>query len=74
MSLSASFDEFNLDLELRYAGDMLPMVEHRPTADEIVDHEDGAQRLAAYLLRRYASRMTASMRDGNPVIRLHFDH
>ena len=74
LNLSAKFDEFNLEVELRYAGELLPIVHDRPTTDEIVDRDDGAQRLAAYLLRRYTTRMSSSSRDGNATVRLQFDH
>jgi xanthine permease XanP len=73
MTLGASFDEFNLDIELRYAGDELRVTETRPSADEIAE-EDGARRLSGFLLTRYADKVTTSGRDGSWVVRLHFDH
>jgi xanthine permease XanP len=73
MTLGASFDEFNLDIELRYAGDKLLVTETRPSLDEIVE-EDGARRLSGFLLTRYADKVTTSGRDGAWVVRLHFDH
>lgn len=74
MTLSASFDEFNLDIELRYAGEMFEAAETRPSPDEIAESDDGARRLAGYLLRRFADKVTTSGRDGMWVVRLHFDH
>ncbi|WP_270934827.1 solute carrier family 23 protein [Falsiroseomonas oryzae] len=74
LRLSARFDEYNLDLELRYAGAVLPEVRERPSPEEIAEHPDGARRLAAFLLRRSATRVTFGGRDGARVVRLHFDH
>jgi xanthine permease XanP len=73
MTLGASFDEFNLDIELRYAGAMLAPTKTRPTVAEISE-EDGARKLSSFLLGRYADKMTTSGRDGACVVRLHFDH
>jgi len=74
MTLGASFDEFNLDIELRYAGEMFKVAETRPSPDEIAESDDGARRLAGFLLRRFADKVTTSRRDGVWVVRLHFDH
>jgi xanthine permease XanP len=73
MTLGASFDEFNLDIELRYAGEQLLMTDTRPSLDEIAE-EDGARRLSGFLLTRYADKVTTSGRDGAWLVRLHFDH
>ncbi len=45
----------------------------RPTAEEIVERDDGAHRLAAYLLQRYATGVSTSIRNGICTVRLHFD-
>ncbi len=74
MTLSIGFDEFNLDLDLTYAGDPFPIVRARPTPEEIVDHEDGVRRLAAYLLQSRATRVSSSSRDCRNTVRLHFQH
>jgi NCS2 family nucleobase:cation symporter-2 len=73
MTLGASFDEFNLDIELRYAGEKLLVTDTRPSLDEIAE-EDGARKLSGFLLTRYADKVTTSGRDGAWVVRLHFDH
>jgi hypothetical protein len=73
MTLGASFDEFNLDIELRYAGDRFEVVEARPSLDEIAK-DDGARRLSSFLLSRHADKVTTSGRDGAWAVRLHFDH
>jgi xanthine permease XanP len=74
MTLGASFDEYNLDFELRYAGEKFEAAQTRPSVEEIVESEDGARRLSGFLLRRYADRVRTSGRDGGWVVQLHFDH
>ena len=74
LELSVSFDEFNLNIELQYVGDILPMVDRRPTPDEIAEYDDGARRLAAYLLRRAASSISSRMRGSKCVVDLRFEH
>jgi NCS2 family nucleobase:cation symporter-2 len=74
MRLSAGFDEYNLTVELRYDGAELPDVRQRPDAEETAENPDGALRLAAYLLRRRATRITRGGQEGARIVRLHFDH
>jgi NCS2 family nucleobase:cation symporter-2 len=74
MTFSASFDEFNFDIELRYSGEKFEVTDTRPSLEEIVESDDGARRLSGFLLRRFADRVTTSGREGAWVVRLHFDH
>ena len=74
LKLEASFDEFNLDIRLSYTGESLAFPEHRPTDDEIIETEDGARRLAGFLLRRNADRVRSENRGGRAQVLFHFDH
>ncbi len=75
VSLRAAFDEFSLDIELRYAGEKFEATRTRPSADEILASPDGVRRLSGFLLLRYADKVTTtSGRDGTWLVRLHFDH
>src|SRR5262249_22725972 len=51
IEIEASFDEFNLDIRIRYAGAPLVIPDQRPTAEQIVDSPEGERLLAGYLLR-----------------------
>ncbi len=73
MALSASFDEFRLDVDLNYQGNILPMVNQRPSVEEIMEL-DGARKLAAFLLGQFASKVTSSERNGDCTVRLNFIH
>lgn len=74
VELVASFDEFHLDVRITYAGVPLELPEERPGVDEILGSEDGERRLAGYMLRRCADRVSTSVRGGRATVLLHFDH
>lgn len=62
IALSGSFDEFDLAVEARCAGELLELSARRPTLDEIHDSADGARQLAGYLLRHTADRSSSTRR------------
>ena len=74
LEITASFDEFSLDVRVSYAGKPLELPETRPTNEEIMESEDGQRRLAGYMLRRYADRVSATNKSGRSTIHFHFDH
>jgi xanthine permease XanP len=74
LEIEASFDEFSLDLRVSYDGAPLELPETRPSNEEIMASEDGARRLAGFMLRRYADRVQATSRAGRATILFHFDH
>ena len=74
IALSGSFDEFDLVVEARYAGELLELPERQPTPDEIHDSEDGVRLLAGYLLRNNADRAAATRRGDMCVVLFHFHH
>ena len=72
--VTASFDEFNLDVRIAYAGALLEFPDHRPSDHEIRDTEDGVRRLAGFMLRHNADRVRAETADGKSVALFHFAH
>jgi xanthine permease XanP len=72
--IEASFDEFNLDVRIRYAGAPLSIPDRKPTPREIVASEDGERLLAGYLLRQSADRIHARGTAGAAEMVLHYDH
>jgi NCS2 family nucleobase:cation symporter-2 len=74
LEVTASFDEFNLDIRVSYEGAPLELPERRPTNEEIMESEEGQRRLAGFMLRRYADRVAATHRGGRSTILFHFDH
>jgi len=74
IEISATFDEFNLDVRAFYEWDALEFPEARPSNREIVANENGARLLAGFMLRRCADRLQAQHKDGRAGVLLHYDH
>ncbi|MFN0298772.1 MAG: solute carrier family 23 protein, partial [Burkholderiales bacterium] len=74
LELQASFDEFNLDVRVRYEGTALEFPENRPSLDSIQQSDDGARQLAGFLLRRNADRLRAEQDGPRALVWFHFDH
>ena len=71
--LEMIFDEFNLDLALRYDGKPLAIVGEY-VAPSSVDAELSITQLSLHLIRKSADRLTVSEKNGQQRILLHFDH
>jgi NCS2 family nucleobase:cation symporter-2 len=69
-----SFDEFNLDVEIRYDGGLMEFPNRRPTEDALLADEKAVAGLSGFLIRQYADRVNAEMVDGRCRIQMHFDH
>jgi NCS2 family nucleobase:cation symporter-2 len=74
IDVEASFDEFRLDLRLSYDGPPLELPDRRPTAEEVMESDEGQRRLAGYLLRHHADRVQAGRRAGRSTLHFHFQH
>ena len=81
VTLSASFDEFDLACRLTYPGKPLALKEHAPMdAMALLEEEDDAaldaamERMSSLLVARLADRVLSSERNGTAELRLHFNH
>lgn len=74
VELEAAFDEFNLDVGLRYRGLPLVFPTARPSRREILDEPEGERLLAGYLLRRSADRIATRAFGEEAEVVLHYDH
>ncbi len=72
--VEAAFDEFNLDLRVSYDGVQLELPEARPSLEEILASDEGERRLAGFMLRRSADRVTSRCVDNRATVSFHFDH
>lgn len=72
--IAASFDEFNLDVRIRYKGAPLSIPERKPTPREIIASEEGERLLAGYLLRQSADRINCKASGSAAEVQLHYDH
>jgi NCS2 family nucleobase:cation symporter-2 len=69
-----SFDEFNLDTDIRYDGELMEFPSRRPTEDALLADEKAVAGLSGFLIRQYADRVKAEMANGRCRVQLHFDH
>jgi len=74
LEIEATFDEFNLDIRVSYIGPLLELPEKRPSNEEIMETPDGHRRLAGYMLRRFADRVSIAHKAGRSTVTFHFDH
>jgi xanthine permease XanP len=72
--IEATFDEFNLDVRVRYKGAPLTIPERKPTPREIIASEEGERLLAGYLLRQSADRINCKASGTMAEVQLHYDH
>jgi NCS2 family nucleobase:cation symporter-2 len=72
IKLRASFDEFDVDLQVSYHGSELEFPDQPPSRQELLTSEDGQRRLAGYLIRRQADRVSNT--SGESALSLHFKH
>jgi NCS2 family nucleobase:cation symporter-2 len=74
LTLTVSFDEFRVAAELDYDGLALLLPNERPSADAIVDSDDGVLRLAGYVIRRSVEHSGTTARHGRCQVQLAFEH
>ena len=72
--IEATFDEFNLDVRVRYTGAPLIIPERKPTPREIIASEEGERLLAGYLLSQSADRINCRPYGNMTEVQLHYDH
>jgi xanthine permease XanP len=72
--IEATFDEFNLDVRVRYKGAPLIIPERKPTPREIIASEEGERLLAGYLLSQSADRINCRPHGNMTEVQLHYDH
>ncbi|HEY6366174.1 MAG TPA: solute carrier family 23 protein [Candidatus Binatia bacterium] len=68
------FDEFNLDIDIRYDGQLMEFPSSRPTEDALLVDEKAIAGLSGFLIRQYADRVRSEAVNGRCRVQLHFDH
>ncbi len=72
--LKVSFDEYSLDVHARYEGPVMEFPAERPGKAELRTDPDAVVRLAGYLIRQYADKVTVTQEDKHCLVHLHFNH
>jgi NCS2 family nucleobase:cation symporter-2 len=73
VTVTLRFDEFRLDVLIRYRGPPLALRDHPPPPEALLE-ADGAALLAGHMIRRRADRAVLRHRDGFTELRLAVDH
>jgi xanthine permease XanP len=73
ITLSTSWDELRLDLEIEYAGPTIELADSMPALEEM-GTQAGIAHLAGYIIRQYADRVRIREKNGLCRVQLHFDH
>jgi len=74
IAAEVSFDEFNLNVNLRYDGVLMEFPQERPTQVDLLSDETGVAKLAGFLIRNYVDRIKSDCVDGRCRVQFHFDH
>ncbi len=69
-----SFDEFHLDIVIRYRGTPMEFPDVFPEGEALLEHENPAALLSARIISQYADRLKSEEADGRCTLRLRFDH
>ena len=72
--MNVSFDEFYLDVDIRYQGKHMEFPSERPDIDKLLGDSQAALKFSGFLIRRYADKVTAEVKEGQCHIRFHFVH
>ncbi len=74
IAVELAFDEFNLDVELRYEGRAPTFEGPSPDARAMLDDPDAEARLASFVVRRETDRLDVQRRDSTVHLALHWEH
>jgi xanthine permease XanP len=72
--VKVQFDEFNLDIFATYEGKPFDLKVDSPRLDSADVKEVAPARLATYMMKRYADKITFNSKDGMTEMHMHFEH
>jgi xanthine permease XanP len=71
---AVSFDEFNLDVDMRYDGEPMEFPIERPTDADLLEDERAVAKLAGFLIRSYVDRVKFDQINGRCRVQFHLEH
>jgi NCS2 family nucleobase:cation symporter-2 len=74
IDVEVSFDELNLDVDIRYRGELLEFPLQSPDMTKVLEECTEQLRFSGFLMRKYADKITGETKGGMSRIRLHFEH
>ena len=69
-----SFDEFNLDIDLRYEGMLMEFPTMRPAEADLLRDEKATVKLSGFIITQYVDTVKSELKDGLCRVQFHFDH
>ena len=69
-----SFDEFSLDIDMRYEGEPMEFPSARPTEADLLGDGRAVVKLAGFLIRNYVDRIKSDRIDGRSRVQFHLEH
>ncbi|MBN2017887.1 MAG: purine/pyrimidine permease [Candidatus Cloacimonetes bacterium] len=72
--MNVSFDEFNLDVTIEYAGKQMLFPAKRPSKEILMTQENAAIELAGYLIATNADSTHSKIEKGHVYLTFHFEH
>jgi xanthine permease XanP len=74
LEAAVSFDEFNVDVDIRYHGRLMDFPTLKPSERALLEEESALASLSGFLIRQYADRLRSESINSACRIQLHFDH
>ncbi len=74
VAVEARFDEFNLDLDVSWDGEMVALSPAAPSVESLNLRLESILKLSGFLIRHYTDRITSEQRGTRCRVLLHFDH
>lgn len=72
--VKVQFDEFNLDINAAYEGEPFDLKAYSQNPPQIETAEAAPIKMAAYMMNRYANKITFASKDGMVEMHMHFEH
>jgi xanthine permease XanP len=69
-----SFDEFSLDIDMRYDGELMEFPSTRPADADLLGDERAVAKLAGFLIRNYVDRVKSDRINGRCRVQFHLEH
>jgi xanthine permease XanP len=74
ITVDASFDEFNLDMDLQYEGTLMEFPAERPTEGELISDARTTVKLSGFMIMNYVDRLRSEQKGDLCRVQFHFDH
>ncbi len=74
IDVEVSFDEFHLDVDIHYKGNLIELPSVRPDPHLLLTEKGAPLRLSGFLIRSYADKVTTENKEDDSTIRINFIH